>query len=341
MLAGARRPTLRSRQVNLLLGCVVVAAALTGLASWVVGDRWSGLFVAAHSITGIALLLLVPAKLRGPVAAGFRRRRPTRWLSAAFGVGLLAVAALGVLHAAGVWSGVGAWTPLWTHTIAAFALVPLFLWHLVTRPVLPRPADLDRRALLGGGLALGAAAGVYVAQRGVARLAGLSDGHRATTGSREVASRQPAEMPAVIWLDARRPASTDPATWPLVIDGQHVSIESLWARARPLVATLDCTGGWWSEQAWDVVPLSELLGSAGGRSIRVLSETGYDRLFAHGDLTSIYLAVGYGGEPLRPGHGAPVRLVVPGRRGPWWVKWVTSVEPNDRPPWLQAPLPLT
>jgi hypothetical protein len=36
-----------------------------------------------------------------------------------------------------------------------------------------------------------------------------------------------------------------------------------------------------------------------------------------------------------------VRLIAPGRRGYWWVKWVTSVEPDERPSWLQSPLPLT
>ncbi len=69
--------------------------------------------------------------------------------------------------------------------------------------------------------------------------------------------------------------------------------------------------------------------------------TTIDRLFAHDALADVYLAVGYGGEPLRSRHGAPVRLIVPGRRGPWWVKWVTSVEPDDRPSWFLSPLPLT
>ena len=71
------------------------------------------------------------------------------------------------------------------------------------------------------------------------------------------------------------------------------------------------------------------------------SATGYSRLFPSGDAGRLYLAVGYDGRPLRRGHGAPVRLVAPGRRGPWWVKWVTSVEPSDRPDWLQLPFPLT
>ena len=48
---------------------------------------------------------------------------------------------------------------------------------------------------------------------------------------------------------------------------------------------------------------------------------------------------GYEGQPLRRGHGAPVRVVAPGRRGPWWIKWVTSVQLDDRPWWLQTPFP--
>jgi len=339
--AGRRLRPLRPRHVNLLLELFVVAAIGTGLASWAVGDRWSGWLVVAHAIVGISLLALVPAKVRGSVAPGFRRKRPTRWLSAAFGVLVLATVALGVSHATGVWYGVGYWSALWTHSLFAFALVPLFVWHLVTRPVSPRPTDLDRRAMLGGGLVVGVAATVYVAQEGATRLTGLAGGDRRFTGSHEVASYQPARMPTVIWFNDQRPAYIDEATWPLVIAGQPITVESLRARARPVVATLDCTGGWWSEQSWDAVALSELIPEPTGRSVRVESQTGYDRLFALDALDDVYLAVGYGGEPLRPGHGAPVRLVVPGRRGPWWVKWVTSVEPNDRPSWLQPPLPLT
>jgi cytochrome b561 len=332
---------LKARQVNLLLEILVAAALVTGLASWAVSDRWSGWFTAAHGVIGLSLLLLVPAKLRGPVRAGFRRRRGSRWVSAAFGLLVLVTVVLGVLHATGLWFGVGYWSALWTHSLFGFLLVPLFLWHLVTRPVRPRVADLDRRAALRTGLLAGGAVALYVGQEAVARVAGLAGGSRRATGSHEVASHEPAAMPTVTWLDDRRPAVTDEATWPLVIGGERVAIPSLRARARPVVATLDCTGGWWSEQSWDAVPLAELLPDVDTRSVRVVSATGYDRLFGRGDLTGVHIAVGYGGEPLRAGHGAPVRLVVPGRRGPWWVKWVVSVEPDDRPAWLQPPLPLT
>ena len=38
------------------------------------------------------------------------------------------------------------------------------------------------------------------------------------------------------------------------------------------------------------------------------------------------LATHVGDEPLSPGHGAPVRLVAPGRRGFQWVKWIDRIE---------------
>lgn len=331
---------LRPRQVNLVLELLVLAALGTGVTSWAVGDRWSGWMATVHGVTGLALLLLVPAKLRGSVRAGFRRRRGTRWISAAFGVLVVVTVALGVLHATGVWFGVGQWSALWTHSLLGLALIPLFVWHLTTRPVRPRPADVDRRALLRTGFVVAGAVGVYVAQETLTRTIGLAGGERRATGSHEVGSHDPPRMPTVQWFNDRRPDSTDEATWPLVIAGAPVTVASLRARARPVTATLDCTGGWWSEQAWDAVPLAELLSGVDRRSVRVRSQTGYDRLFGLDALDDTYLAVGYGGRPLRAGHGAPVRLIVPGRRGPWWVKWVTSVEPDDRPAWLQPPLPL-
>jgi DMSO/TMAO reductase YedYZ molybdopterin-dependent catalytic subunit len=332
---------LRPPQVNLVLKLLLVALIATGLTSWAVDDPWNGWFARAHGVIGFSLLLLVPAKLRGPVRAGFRRGRWTRWISSAFGILVLATIALGVLHATGLWYGVGYWSALWTHELFGFAVVALLLWHVRTRPVRVRVTDLDRRAALRTGLVVGAAVGLYVAQETVTRVTGLAGGRRRATGSHEVGSHRPEQMPEVIWLDDHRPAITDEATWSLVVDGTPMTIASLRARARPVVATLDCTGGWWSEQAWDAVPLSELLSPSAGRSVRVRSATGYARLIAPDDLDRVYLAVGYGGAPLSSGHGAPVRLVAPGRRGPWWVKWVTSVEPDGSPSWLQPPLPLT
>lgn len=331
---------LSARQVNLLLAVAMFGAITTGLVSWAVGTGWSRWWTALHATCGLLVLVLAPAKTSRSVRAGMRRGRPSRWLSIAFGVIVLATVALGVAHSTGVWTGVGYWTSLWTHFLLAFTAVPLLLWHLWSRPVRPRAVDLDRRLLVGGGAAAAVAAGAVAAIEGTVRVTGLAGADRRFTGSHEVGSFDPDLMPTVSWIDDTAPDDTAAERWELRIAGAVVPVGDLAARARREVATLDCTGGWWSDQRWDVVAVADLL-DADAASFVVTSATGYRRTFPMGDADNVFLAVGYDGRPLRRGHGAPVRLVAPGRRGPWWVKWVVSVEPTDRPWWLQLPFPLT
>jgi DMSO/TMAO reductase YedYZ molybdopterin-dependent catalytic subunit len=52
------------------------------------------------------------------------------------------------------------------------------------------------------------------------------------------------------------------------------------------------------------------------------------------------IATKLGGLPLDAGHGFPVRLVAPDRRGYWWVKWVTAITVDELPSWWQLPFPL-
>ncbi len=87
--------------------------------------------------------------------------------------------------------------------------------------------------------------------------------------------------------------------------------------------------------------LSRLLPGAEGRSVGIRSVTGFGRRFPLGDLESLLLATRVGGRPLSRGHGFPARIVAPGRRGFWWVKWVASVEVAQTPWWWQPPFPLT
>ena len=324
---------LTSRRVDLLLGVSVIVAAVSGLVSWGVGTGWARWVTIVHALAGLSLLALAPAKLRGSVRAGLKRRRATRWLSMLLGVLVVATVVLGILHATGLWHGVGYWSALWTHFLLAALLAPLVIWHIVSRPGRPRLADLDRRTLIGGGAAVAVAGIAYGVQQLV-----VGDNRR-FTGSHEIASFNPAEMPTTMWLNDRSPRV--PASgWEMTIAGEPVALEALHARARPVEADLDCTGGWWSRQSWDAVPLAELLGEVNEPTLEVTSLTGYSRLFPARDATNLYLAVGYNGEPLRRGHGAPVRLMAPGRRGFWWVKWVSQVEPINRPWWLQLPFPL-
>ena len=324
---------LTARRVDLLLAVAVTVAAATGLVSWAVGTGWARWVTVMHALAGLSLLALAPAKLRGSVRTGLKRRRATRWLSMLLGLLVLATIVLGGLHATGLWHGVGYWSALWTHFLLAALLAPLVVWHIVSRPGRPRVTDLDRRALAGGGLALAAAGAVY----GVQQLA-VGDNRR-FTGSHEIGSFNPSEMPTTMWLNDRTPR-VPASDWELTVAGQPVALDDLRAAARPVLADLDCTGGWWSRQSWDAVPLAELMPSLDAPTLEVTSLTGYSRLFPARDAANLHLAVGYGGESLRRGHGAPVRLVAPGRRGFWWVKWVSRVEPVERRWWLQLPYPL-
>jgi hypothetical protein len=326
--------------VDVLLELLLLGAVTSGLVSWAMGTGWSKVATVVHALCGFGVVGLAAAKVRGSVRVGLRRRRPSRWLSVLFGGLVVATISLGVLHATGQWFGVGYWSALWTHVLLAFVLIPLYVWHVLSRPDRPRLADLDRRAVLRGGVVLAAGAAAYGVQEAAVRAAGLAGGDRRFTGSHEAGSFAPDRMPTVSWIDDAVPASTDPAGWRLDVLGDPVDVRRLADRSRPVTATVDCTGGWWSTQAWDAVPLRDLLGDRSARSVAVTSSTGYSRLFPYADVDDLYLAIGYGGEPLRPGHGAPVRLVAPGRRGPWWVKWVTSVRFDDRPWWLQTPFPL-
>jgi DMSO/TMAO reductase YedYZ molybdopterin-dependent catalytic subunit len=331
---------LTARQVDVLLELLIGLAALSGLLSWLVGTPWSRVITAAHGIIGLTLILFLPAKARGSVRTGLRRGRPTRWLSVVLAGLVVATLVLGLLHSTGLWFGVGPWSALWTHVLAAVAVLVVTAWHVGSRPSRPRVTDLDRRAVLQATATLTAGAALYGLQEVAAPRLGLAGGSRRFTGSHEVGSFAPDRMPSVSWINDRAPATTSSGTWQLVIAGRPLSITQLREMARPVVATLDCTGGWFSAQSWDAITLSTVLDPGSGRSVRVRSSTGYDRRFPLRDLDHLHLAVGYGGEPLRPGHGAPVRLIAPGRRGPWWVKWVTDVDVDDRPWWWQLPLPL-
>ena len=80
--------------------------------------------------------------------------------------------------------------------------------------------------------------------------------------------------------------------------------------------------------------------SSATRSVVVHGVTGFARRFALDDARSALLATRVGEDPLGHGHGAPLRLVMPGPRGYDWVKWVTRVEVSRLPGWWNWPLPL-
>ena len=326
-----------------LLVALVLAFAtgLGAVANGSAGGRW---VVIAHGVVAMAVVLLVPWKGR-VVRNGLRRARASRWLSVLLAV--LAIVALlaGIGYSTGLVRTVAGELGLWVHIAAALGLLPLVVWHVLARRSRPRRADLSRRTLLRAGLFTSTAAGLYVAQTTLVTATGLPGAGRRFTGSYETGSFDADAMPSYSWLDDTTP-SVDPNRWRLAVaDGdttRELTLDDLSTHDTRVRATLDCTSGWYAEQDWSGVPVRALLPRTGeARSLYVHSLTGYWVRFPVRDLDHLLLATTVNGEPLRPGHGYPVRLVAPGRRGFWWVKWVDRIELETTPWWWQPPFPVT
>ncbi len=94
--------------------------------------------------------------------------------------------------------------------------------------------------------------------------------------------------------------------------------------------TSECTGGWYSTQIWRGVPLADLLAQVNilqeKHRILLKDVSGYTSLFTPDEVSEILLATYVGDQVLNHWHGFPVRVVVPSRRGGYWVKWLTEIE---------------
>jgi Oxidoreductase molybdopterin binding domain len=331
------------RRTNLALFVLLAAALATGALAYALGRPWAGWVVVAHGAVGLGLVLLAPWK--SIIARrGLRRRARGSAASVVFAVLIVVTVASGVLHATGVLVSMGPVTSMQVHVGSALVAVPLGVWHVMARRVRVRPTDLSRRNLLrAGALAIGSGA-VYAAGEGLMRLASLPGADRRFTGSHPVGSFEPAAMPVTQWLNDAVPA-VDAWTWRLVVAGGAADLaltyEELSSHRDRVRATLDCTGGWYAEQDWEGIWLSRLIPAVGeARSVLVRSVTGYPRRFPVGDLPRLLLATRVGGRSLDAGHGFPARIVAPGRRGFWWVKWVERIELSTAPWWWQPPFPL-
>lgn len=340
-----------ARATNLAILALLLLELASGLGSLLVGSPDGRWVFWLHGAGGLSLVLLIGWKWR-IVARSFARRGAGPW---SFTPVLLGVLFLGVLLSGLWWAAVGRGAvivpfygemrPLVLHTILALALVPPFAVHALLRWPGTRAAFADRRAVLR---LLAVGAGGLALSRGLAATASRTGPDRRFTGSREEASFTGNAHPVTNWLsDSRQRIARE--DWRLSVDGavrapfalDYDGMAALAAEARR--ATLDCTGGWYTVQEWSGAPLAGLLARAeplpGARSVRVVSATGYDRRFGLGDASRLLLATEVGGERLSAGHGFPVRLVAPGRRGYHWVKWVVRVEVSELPAWRQSPLP--
>jgi DMSO/TMAO reductase YedYZ molybdopterin-dependent catalytic subunit len=332
---------LRSRQggrrVDLVLGVLLLAGVLTGIAANTIGVDWPLDLIQLHAAAALAIVLLAPWKYvvirRG--LRRTRRRRSVKGLSIALAILVVITITSGLIHSTGRLEYVGPLTLMQIHVGAAVAALAVVVAHFVLHAVRPRRADADRRALLRL-----AALGVGAAVATVAWDGGAAASRRFT------GSVPKPELEVTSWIDDSV-QRIDPTQWTMRVGAATLDLAAVLELPHErFAAVLDCTSGWCSEQEWDGVRLSLLLAAAGvpdsgWRSVEVRSATGYARWFGASTLDHVWLATGVGAQALPYGHGYPARIVAPGRRGFWWVKWVSSIQPSMRPPWAQSFFPLT
>lgn len=320
------------RLTNDLLIALVLAQVLGGVLGWALQVELARPLYDLHRALGVAIILLLGwkqaialASLRKRVHTWQRWDRSVIWGSIA-ATGLILTLAIGLAWTLNLisWDLLWGYSPLNVHVIVGIALVPFVAVHMlarrrsnkVTAPV------VSRRSLL------------RVAGLGVATLAGwqaiehLAPQVRLPTGSKPAGSFNGNAFTAEIWLFDQVPP-VDGADWRLQVGPRQFTLDEL-TRLHPprqVQAVLDCTSGWWSEQVWSGVALSDVLRSGGiePNTVAIVSVTGHRIVLDN--LDGAILATHVGGEVISPGHGYPLRLVVPGLRGYHWVKWVASIEP--------------
>jgi len=334
------------RGTDWTLALLVAFLFATGIMSLFGGAQSSAWVFAAHGIAGGALGLLVGWKMR---RVWRRLADPARWDGRTV-AGLLVTAFVAAALGSGfVWASggdlrVAGYGLLNWHMVLGTALAVTVLVHALARAKPIRRRDLAHRRQFLEAVVIGVGAfAVWRLQRPVARLFGWSGAERRFTGSYEAASFEGNAFPATSWV-ADAPRLLDPAGFRLAIGGLvatpvELSLAEV-ARAggsapHEVEATLDCTGGFYSTQRWRGVRLDRVLErarpDAGATHVRVISHTGYRWSFPLSEADSLLLASHVGEEPLSHEHGAPLRLVAPGRRGFQWVKWVVGLELSDAP----------
>ena len=346
---------MRHKWVNLILLALVAGELVTGAVGLMSGDARNEIVLQFHSVLGYAILVVLGWK--SALAIGSLRKpsrgRP-RKIALLLSVLLLTTLTLGVIWSVGGFWAIEGITGMSLHIYAGAAILPFIAWHAWAYTSRFRVGySVERREALRFGSVLAVGTAAWVITENVIRSIPTAGANRRFTGSHERRSYEGNRFPTTSWINDN-PQPIDARSWRLKIidvDGKSVSLSlqeienaSTGVIFKDLDATLDCTGGWFSKQIWSGVMLDEIISGSGLRlqsqSCIVHSVTGYTRRYASNEFGELMLATRVGAEPLWHGHGAPLRLVAPGRRGYDWVKWVDEIRLVDSPAWLQPWLPL-
>ncbi|MDS0259869.1 molybdopterin-dependent oxidoreductase [Haloarcula sp. S1CR25-12] len=334
-----RRYTPSPRAVDWGLFAAVATVLATGVATIYTGTRATAWVVDLHAVAGVVLVCLLPIKLwRVRHRVTPERLTATRALSV-----LLALDAAGAL-ATGVWwvfggsLDLGPWGLFHLHTALGLLVAPLLVAHLCSRVHSPGTAVRHGRrdaVRYAGLVATGAL--VWRLQGPVNDALDTAGSDRRFTGSREEGSGDGNRFPVTSWV-ADDPDPVDADEWSLRVGGR-VATERAYALSElPAGASeqalLDCTSGWYSDHEWQGVRVGDLLDAAdpddAAAWVQFRSVTGYRWSLPIEAARDALLATRVDGEVLAHGHGFPLRLVAPGRRGFQWVKWVEELRVTGR-----------
>lgn len=328
---------MKARAVDWLLFGFVTFEFISGLGSFLVGRPEGRAIFWIHTVVGLSTLLLLVWKFR---RVGVRVTEVRRWQAATVISVLTAAAVLMTIATGVVWAvsqrPLGYPNGMILHTASAVGLIMLMIWHQILRFKPLRRKDFAERRFVLKFLNLFAFGGLFWGGQELLNKTLQTEGaQRRFTGSREArALSGAADFPVTMWM-FDRPAPIDPNRWTLTVRGAAdtaLTLRLAELAALPqtsITATLDCTGGWYSTQLWTGILLPQLSalhalpGDVDWVSFR--SVTGYRWNLPLQEARHALLATHVAHRPLTHGHGAPLRLVVPGRRGFQWVKWITEI----------------
>lgn len=337
---------------NTILLILLIAQLVTGFGGLISGSENFSWVLWLHGVGGYAAAILLYWKGAIIFFSVFKRR--WKLTPAQLGFLILTLLLMAILVTGWFWSYGGptyllGLSLIVLHGFLACGLMALLAWHTLAKWFIWRiPTARNRRAFLRlGSLSL---AGLILRQLAEPAKAATSlpGAHRRFTGSYESGSFT-GNFPTTSWL-SDRPPPVEIETWRLVVEGAvHYPLSLTYTELNQLandtkIALLDCTGGFYTTQGWMGVLLARLLNVAGvtpmARSVTIEAVSGYRRRFPLALAHKCLLASHVAGQSLNHGHGFPIRLVVPGRRGYDWVKWVSCIRLNETSHLWQPPVPL-